>query len=156
MVGQAMPDRRETVANNTLFAEVVRLLGEGHTVTVTAKGSSMRPFVIGGRDRVVLTRADSVAPGDIVLARTTDGGYVLHRVYSMTPAVVELMGDGNLQAREICTKADICGKAVAIIRRGRRIDCDTPAERRKARLWMWLLPVRRYLLAAMRLVRLCC
>ena len=60
------------LANEILFPEVAALLEEGHTVTLKAKGTSMMPFIVGGRDSVVLQKADRVAVGDIVLARLDD------------------------------------------------------------------------------------
>ena len=139
--------------NVQYFSEVARLLAEGHSVTIPAKGRSMLPFIIGGRDSLVLVAAGSLCVGDIVLARLPERGYVLHRVYRLSGDSLTLMGDGNLRAVERCRVGDVVGKAVAILRDGhRRVDCASSAERRKARLWRHLLPLRRYLLwAAVRL-----
>jgi hypothetical protein len=38
------------IPNNVLFDDVVSMLSKGHTVTLRAKGNSMFPFIIGGRD----------------------------------------------------------------------------------------------------------
>lgn len=45
------------IPNNVLFDDVVSMLSKGHTVTLRAKGNSMFPFIIGGRDCVVLQKA---------------------------------------------------------------------------------------------------
>ena len=66
--------------NHLLFADVVALLSEGYTVTLRAKGSSMFPFIVGGRDSVALRKRKHVCKGDIVLARIPEKTYVLHRV----------------------------------------------------------------------------
>ena len=109
----------------------------------------MLPFIIGGRDSLVLVAAGSLCVGDIVLARLPERGYVLHRVYRLSGDSLTLMGDGNLRAVERCRAGDVVGKAVAILRDGHRhVDCASSAERRKARLWRHLLPLRRYLLWA--------
>lgn len=118
---------------------------EGHAVTLRTKGYSMLPFIVGGRDKVVLQQAVSWQEGDIVLAHLPEGRYVLHRIYRLSEEDVILMGDGNLQATECCKQSDIVGKAVQIIRDGRVVDCHAAGERWRARLWRWLLPLRRYI-----------
>ena len=72
-------EEKVTLPNDMLLADVVSLLSSGHTVTLRAKGDSMFPFIVGGRDCVVLQRSRSVRVDDIVLARLPGRGYVLHR-----------------------------------------------------------------------------
>ena len=124
---------------------------EGHTVTLRTKGYSMLPFIVGGRDKVVLQQAVSWQEGDIVLAYLPEGRYVLHRIYRLSKEDVILMGDGNLQATECCKQSDIVGKAVQIIRDGRIVDCHAAGERWRARLWRWLLPLRIIILGIFKL-----
>lgn len=121
------------------------------TVTIRAQGKSMYPFIRGGRDLVVLGKSEDVRVGDIVLAELPDNNYVLHRVYRVQGNELVLMGDGNLRATERCRKEHVLGKAVRIRRGDRQVDCTSGAERRKAAVWRWLLPVRRYLLYVLRL-----
>ena len=143
------------VANDILIPEMVRLLGEGHEVRFTPNGISMRPYIEGGCDSVVLHRlVRPVKVGDIVLAQcamhnaqcTMHNGrrrYVLHRVVRVDNAGerVVLMGDGNLAGEEVCASDDILGFVVRIEnRRGWR----KPLTR--GRLWRRLLPYRKQLL----------
>lgn len=123
------------------------MLSEGHSVTLRAKGSSMFPFIVGGRDNVTLQKAVDVQVGDIVLAHLPDGRYVLHRIYHTDGTAVVLMGDGNVKAYERCHTEDLCGMVVTIIRKGRCVSCRSPRELRKASVWRMALPIRRYLLA---------
>ncbi|MDO4180372.1 MAG: S24/S26 family peptidase [Bacteroidales bacterium] len=136
--------------NEILLSEVKELLSEGHTVTLRAKGNSMFPFIRGGRDSVVLQKAGRVQTGDIVLACLSGKRYVLHRIRSLNHEQVVLMGDGNVRGMETCRPEDIAGKVLQIIRSGRYIDCSSPAERRKVRIWQCLFPLRRYILAVYR------
>ena len=133
------------IDNYTAFSAIEGLLKEGHAVTLRTKGYSMLPFIVGGRDKVVLQQAVSWQEGDIVLAHLPEGRYVLHRIYRLSEEKVILMGDGNLQATECCKQSDIVGMAVQIIRDGRVVDCRAAGERWRARLWRWLLPLRRYI-----------
>lgn len=139
------------IPNNILLAEVSRLLDEGHDVCLMTKGNSMLPFIIGGRDSVILRKSSTVAAGDIVLAHLNGENYVLHRVVSVASGNVTLMGDGNIRGREHCATEDVCGTVISIIdNQGKKKDCRNRSHMRKAKIWIALLPVRRYLLAIMR------
>ena len=144
--------QRLSIPNEVLLPEVEKLLSLGTCVTLRTKGNSMLPFIVGDRDCVTLEPTDNFTPGDIVLAhlRKKDQ-YVLHRILSIKDGLVTLMGDGNLYGREYCQVTDICGKVRTILRKGKiTIDPNNKTERRKAAIWLKLLPVRRYLLAIYR------
>lgn len=139
------------IPDEYIFTEVARLLDEGHDVRLMTKGNSMLPFIIGGRDSVVLRKIKTIQVGDIVFARLNARCFVLHRIIGISGQMVTLMGDGNIRGTESCTREDICGTAVAIIDgEGVSRDCRARAHVHKARLWRMLLPVRRYMLAIMR------
>ena len=89
------------IENDILIPELARLLREGKEVRFTPSGVSMRPFIEGDKDSVILAPLNR-APrrGDILLAqvqtlcgRTT---YVLHRLIRIEGEQLILMGDGNL------------------------------------------------------------
>ena len=138
------------MANAVLLTEVVRLLEEGHTVTLPLKGYSMRPFLEDGRDKALLRKAEQIAVGDAVLAEVTPGHFVLHRVVSISGQSVVLRGDGNLSIEQ-CRLADIRGIAVGFYRKGRERLDRTDGRKWRIYSWWWtrLLPLRRYLLFAL-------
>ncbi len=141
----------KSISNGMLFSEVRRLIGEGRQVTLLSKGYSMLPFIVGGRDSVLLEPCRDVAVYDILLCEISPGRYVIHRLVGIDGGTLTLMGDGNLMATEHCSRADVVAKVVGIVRPdGRNIDCCSASERRKARLWLRLLPLRRFLLALWR------
>lgn len=136
------------VSDEQILAEAVALLEEGMAVTMSVKGRSMLPFIKGGLESVVLTRPGEIQPGDVVLARIDGRRYVLHRVMEVSADRVELMGDGNIAGREVCRPQDVLARADEVVGAdGRHRRLDTPRQRRLARLWRRLLPVRRWLLA---------
>lgn len=142
--------QRVVISNDILLPEVVRLLGEGNEVILRTKGASMLPFIWGNRDSVVLVRPVNVNVGDIVLAQVKEDDYVLHRVIGSDNGSVTLMGDGNLSGCEVCRYEDIKAVAKMIIRDGKTIDCTSRGYIRAVRLWRFLLPARRYILAIYR------
>lgn len=140
------------VANDILIPEIERLLKEGREVRFTPSGVSMRPFIEGGRDTVLLRKLPTVRVGDACLVRTSEGRYVLHRVIEASPQPspkgrerITLMGDGNLRGVETCTLDDVIGTVIRV---------ESPSGRRKylgrGRLWYHLLPLRWLLLKVYR------
>ena len=100
-------------SNNILIPEFERLLKEGHMVEFMPQGISMRPFIEGGRDRVILKICNEPAVGLIVLAKINDK-FVLHRIYKIRGKQIILRGDGNLTGQEVCTAQDIIGRVVLL------------------------------------------
>lgn len=136
------------VTDQQIISDAVRLVNEGMAVTMLVKGRSMLPFILGGLESVVLTRPGEIREGDVVLAQIAEGRYVLHRVMSVSPERVVLMGDGNIRCKEVCRPQDVLARADEVVGEdGRHRRLDTPAQRRRARLWRRLLPVRRWILA---------
>ena len=141
---------RRILPNDLLLGEVSRLVAEGEKVTLKTKGVSMLPFIVGGRDSVVLQRPQGLEVGMIVLAEVSKGTYVLHRIISLKGNEVVLMGDGNIAGVERCSVADIKATAVSILKKGKTIDVNGKRHQRQAGIWMSLLPVRRWILAVYR------
>lgn len=133
-------------SNEVYFSEVKRILSEGQSVQIPAKGQSMFPFIRDRKDLLILGQVDSFEIGDIVLAHLSNGMFVLHRIIQLSSQEITLMGDGNIQAKEYCQQNQIIGKVYFIIRKGEKIDCNSPCEKRKAFIWRKLLAVRRFLL----------
>ena len=152
MTKQAFPQRTEKnipselFSNEIYFSEVERILSEGQSVQIPAKGKSMFPFIHDRKDLLIVGHAENLETGDIVLAHLPNGIFVLHRIIQFSSQHIILMGDGNIQAKEYCQRSQIIGKVYFILRNGRKIDCNSPAEKRKAFFWQKLLPIRRYLL----------
>ena len=134
------------IANDILIPELARLLAEGKEVRFTPSGVSMRPFIEGDQDSVIL-KALTRPPrrGDILLAQTQtlcgQTTYVLHRLIRIENDTYVLQGDGNLAGEERCALGDIIGRVT-------RIEIPTGSRKPLTRGYLWhlLKPVRNYLL----------
>lgn len=127
---------RMVLPNSVMLGEVCRLLSEGRDVVIMTKGVSMRPFIEGERDSVLLRAKSPLEVGDIALAQVREGVYVLHRVRSVEESRIVLKGDGNLRGVEICHPEEIYGTVVEIIRPGdRRTDPSSPSQMRLWKIW---------------------
>ena len=132
-----------------LLPEVGRLIREGKTGVLPVRGNSMRPLIQNGNDCVELHPLPPVLrKGDVVLARTSKGYYVLHRVTAISPDLLTLEGDGNIGLRETCRPSDVLARAEWVIdaHKERHSLLDRRA-RIKWRMWYMLRPLRRVLLA---------
>jgi len=136
-------------SNAELLPEIVKMINEGHTVTLRLKGISMRPFLEDGRDKALLTKVGQPKVGDPILAEIEPGRFVLHRIIDIKPdGSVTLLGDGNL-ATEHCTTDDYRAAVIGFYRKGRNTLDRTDGRkwRTYSKIWMALRPIRRYLLA---------
>lgn len=134
-------------SNDILIPEIIKMLDDGHTVTLRLKGFSMRPFLENDRDKALLTRPTRPKVGDPVLAEISKGRYVLHRIINIEKDDVTLLGDGNLTA-EACKLSDIKGSVIGFYRKGRETLDRTDGRKWRIYSWIWmrLRPIRRYLL----------
>lgn len=139
-----------TMPNSILLGDVKQLITEGRKVTLKVKGNSMRPFIEGERDSVILTGSDNYQQGDIVLAEISEGNFVLHRIIQINEKEAILMGDGNLAKIERCDIHHVVAKVETIIRKGKQVNPNAYGQRTLAKLWSFLGPIRRYLLAIYR------
>lgn len=115
-----------TLPTAELMKPVLGYIKEGHNVILPLRGWSMRPFLEHERDRALLSKANCVNKGDIVLAEVAPDHFVLHRIVKIDGDRVTLLGDGNLKP-EHCKVTDIRAKAIGFYRKGRE-QLDRPEQ----------------------------
>jgi len=134
-----------------IIEEAIRLVEEGVNVTLPVNGHSMLPFIIGGQESVILQASERIDVGDVVLAWVDGCRYVVHRVIRIEGEQVTLMGDGNLVGTEHCMLHDVKARVTHVVdAKERTHDLYSGWRKLAARIWYWLRPVRRYLLAIYR------
>lgn len=136
-------NERLTIANDVLLAQARAELADCRKVKLRAKGDSMRPFIHGGEDTLVIVPVNALRRGDIVLALIDEKRYVAHRIVGISDDTIILAGDANLFGTEKCGKEDVLGIVSSIIRDGRERNITGFRSRMSALLWRWLLPLRR-------------
>ena len=140
------------LTNKDVFDTLGTACAEGSEISFVPSGMSMYPFIVGGRDTVILSAPRDISKGDIVAARIPPHGEcVLHRVYKVCGRKLTLMGDANLVTVEKCTLGDVVAKAVAIVRNGRRVSQSARRERLAAAAWIAMRPLRKPVLYMVRL-----
>ncbi len=121
-------------------------LGRGQRVRLTANGSSMIPFIRDG-DVVELEPLHAAwTLGDIVLAESAAGHYVIHRIVRLVGDHVWLRGDAQPQHEGPLPRQAVLGRAVAASRNGRVRGLDRGGWRLAGRVWMRCAPLGVWLL----------
>ncbi|HNR27758.1 MAG TPA: S24/S26 family peptidase [Bacteroidales bacterium] len=112
------------IPNDILFPHIREEIRAGHSVRIQTRGNSMLPLIRPGTDEIELSPLDkrSLQKGNIVLARSEDGRYLVHRIEKVKAEVVFLRGDGNASARETCTVNNFFAQLTGIFRKGKKIE----------------------------------
>ena len=140
------------MTDNEIIEEAIRLVREGVNVTLPVNGNSMLPFIIGGKESVILHSPGGIVDvGDVVLAWVDGNRYVVHRIIKLDYDRVTLMGDGNVAVTEHCRLNDIKARVTHVVDAKDRTHYLYNRWRMLgAKVWYWLRPIRRYLLAIYR------
>jgi len=111
------------ISNDIFFANVIEEINAGRAVKIPSKGNSMLPFIRPTTDMIELKplNENSIKKGNIVLAKTNEDKYIVHRIEKTGQNSLILRGDGNIWIREICDKNNIFAEATAVYKKGRKI-----------------------------------
>lgn len=136
----------------SIMSEISRLISEGHTVTITAKGYSMNPFIVHLRDEITLGPWEDsmIQKGAVVLVRDIRGNFLIHRIIRRDSDSIVLMGDGNVGLTETAKTDGIIGIMTAVTKKGRTYPTDGLTWRLYSWFWQMITPVKRYPLALWR------
>lgn len=128
--------------NRQGFSLARDLLLEGESVRMTVRGQSMLPFFLSGSTILLQPIGDQpLMRGDVVMAETPQGNFVVHRLYRIEGEMITLLGDGNVKTEQM-PRGQVYGR-VSISKLHRFLGL----------LWQWMRPVRRFPLAILR--RIC-
>lgn len=136
-----MVDKERRICDNrTAFLLARDLLLEGECVQICVRGQSMLPFFLSGSTILLHPIGNSpLRRGDVVLAETKQGNFVVHRIYRIEGERITLLGDGNMIGVEQMKRDKIYGRVHI-----------SWLHRQMGLLWQWLRPLRRYPLALLR------
>ncbi len=113
-------------------------INSGGEVRFKPRGTSMLPFLMEGRDEVILVRPpERLKVGDIPFYRRTDGSFILHRVVAVgKDGSYTMCGDNQFRRERGIMPEQIIGVVKAVYRKGKYI----PSESLFFRLWGFFWP----------------
>ena len=142
------------ITDKLIIEEASRLAGEGVCVTLPVNGQSMLPFIIGGKESVILQKPEALEVGHVVLAWVDGNHYVVHRITQIDGEAVTLMRDGNLVGVQHCQLSDVRALATHVVdAKGHKHYLYTKWRMRGVKIWNALYPLRRYILGVYRRVK---
>lgn len=129
-----------------LIPVIEEKLKSGGTFEINFNGTSMLPLLVEGRDTVILKAFDgNLKKYDIPLYKRSDGHYVLHRVIGVNGDTFTACGDNQWAVEEGVKQEQIIGVVCTINRKKKRVSVDSPAYKLYCRVWVFLRPVRGYI-----------
>jgi len=132
------------------ITELSPLMEEGCKIKIPLKGLSMYPFIVGGRDEVMLSGIGDrpLKKNDIVLYISSDGTQVLHRIHHIGKNGYFMLGDAQTVIEGPIQRENIYAIAETIIRKGKAISCSNLLYRAASCTWLALRPVRPFIIRA--------
>ena len=131
-----------------MFSIVSELLQQDRKVWITVTGMSMYPFLREDKDSVELSYSNFnlIQRGDIVLIRRRCGDYVLHRVLVKESKVFYIVGDAQQWIEGPLEAEQLIASVVAVRRGSHTIDCKNLIWKLLTGMWLFLIPIRHWLL----------
>ncbi len=134
-----------------IFPVVQEILqNENSRVSIIVTGSSMHPFLREGIDSVDLMKPDfdRLKKLDIVLIKRNNGVYVLHRVCRKVSDRFYMVGDNQVYVEGPLYPEQLIAVVSSVKKNGRSIPSRSYRLMIPAGIWMFLLPVRRFIFKA--------
>ncbi len=127
-----------------MYPLIREVLSNGGTFTLTITGTSMYPFIVGGRDNVTLSPVpERLRKNDLPLYRRRDGSFVLHRIIKLErDGTYTCCGDHQSQPEKGLRHEQMVALATAYVRKGKSLTNRNFLYRVYRTLWTWLLRYR--------------
>ena len=127
--------------------DIEKLLEEDKIVCIKVRGYSMYPFLLPGKDEVLVEKVDlsKVKRGDVVLYRRDQGILVLHRIWKRQGNDFFMVGDNQSEIEGPLNGHQIKGKMIAFIKNEKQISVKKISYRMISTIWLFLRPLRPFI-----------
>lgn len=124
---------------------IEEILEENGEVTFTPAGNSMLPLLRNRKDTIVIKKTDGkLKKYDVPLYRRADGSFVLHRVVDINSDGYIMCGDNQTEKEYFVKDEQIIAVMSSFYRRGKHILCSSAGYRIYSRVWVFIMPIRRF------------
>ncbi len=142
---------KKTVALKEIYPIIKEKIDDGGVVKLPITGNSMLPLLVWGRDTVDLVKCENPKKGDIIFYLRDNGQFVLHRIVGVDEKGYILCGDNQWNLEYGIQDRHIIAVVTSITRKGKEFDVTKTSYKIYSKLWMKVLPIRKYILAATRM-----
>lgn len=149
-----MNDRVLNASINDIVPIIKETVSAGKDVTIISTGGSMRPLWHDRKNNITLTACDPQAlkRGDVPLFCRDNGTYVIHRIAKVYEDSFEIVGDAQYITERV-DKSSIIAVVKSFSYHGKTVGVTNTVYRMYSSVWLWLLPVRRYIFAIVRRIK---
>lgn len=134
----------KSVSLSELYPLMRDILAGGGSFTLTITGTSMYPFILGGRDKVTLSPVTKeLKKNDLPFYRRADGAFVLHRIVKVEKdGTYTMCGDHQTLLEKGIRKDQILAIATEYTRKGKHLTNRNILYRMYRTVWTWALKAR--------------
>ena len=144
-----MKEKNVILTPDYFKAKVIPLIEEGLTVPLTVSGGSMTPYLVSGRDAVMISKpVFPLKMGDIAFFERMDGQIVMHRVCMVRRDGYYFVGDAQTETEGPIIKEQIFGQVNKAVRRGREEGEGSFTRFFFSRIWIRMIPLRPFCMKA--------
>lgn len=120
--------------------DIEKLLRKNKAIQIRPQGYSMYPFLVPGRDEVIIESVDphKIKRGDVILYRRTGSILVLHRVYRHDKTGIYMVGDNQTEIEGPIREEQVKGILVGMVQNGKYVPVSAPVYRIASRIWLRL------------------
>ena len=139
-----MKDNRRIVDIYTYMPVVKEILSQGKETSVTITGNSMSPFLIHGRDEILISPPEgNWKKGDMAFFVRDNGQYVMHRICKVDKnGDCFFVGDAQQLIEGPIKENQIFGKITKVKRKGKWIGPEDFWWKFFAHIWVNIIPFR--------------
>lgn len=120
------------------------LLAQGKEVSLIITGNSMSPFIVHGRDEILISPPDGQwKKGDMALFKRTNGQYIMHRILRQeTDESLYFIGDAQQTIEGPIRPEQLLGKVTSVKRKGKWIGPGDFWWEFFEHVWLNIIPLR--------------
>lgn len=139
-----MKDKKKIVELDIYMPVLREILSQGKEVSLTITGSSMTPFLVHGRDEILISPPDgSWKKGDMAFFVRDNGQYIMHRIWKVDKnRACYFVGDAQQFIEGPIKPEQIFGKITKVKRKGKWIDEHNFWWQFFEKVWIRLIPFR--------------
>ena len=139
-----MKSEKKIVDIYTYMPILCELLAQGKEVSLTITGNSMSPFMIHGRDEILIAPPDGKwKKGDMAFFRRVNGPYIMHRICRVTAdGNCFFVGDAQQIIEGPIRPEQIFGKIISVKRKGKWIGPGNFWWEFFEHVWLNIIPLR--------------
>jgi signal peptidase I len=140
------------VRTKELMPIILEKIERNELAQLKVKGSSMEPFFHSDQTIVTLAKANALKRHDIILFKSENDNYILHRIIHITKDDIITMGDA-LRQKEVVRFDDIIAKVIDFESNEKKVSVLSRKYRFKVKLWVFFRPFRRILMKLNRMLK---